>query len=134
MQRFWSKVLKTKKCWLWQASTRRDGYGQFKLNGKMVAAHRLSYELSIGAIPDGLQVLHSCDVRRCVKPAHFFLGDNDANIKDRMRKGRYQKTTLCSNQKQKIKYRRAELNVTEAELAEQFNVSRTSIRRILKEH
>jgi hypothetical protein len=130
MQRFWAKVKKTKTCWLWQASTRRDGYGQFRLNGKMIAAHRLSYTLLIGPIPKDMQVLHSCDVRHCVNPAHFFLGDNAANIQDRMKKGRYQKTTLCPNQKQKIKYLRAELNTTEAELAERFKISRTSIRRI----
>jgi len=134
MQRFWSKVKKTKTCWLWKASTRRDGYGQFKLNGKMVAAHRLSYTITFGNIPNNLQVLHSCDVRNCVKPAHFFLGDNNANIKDRMQKGRSKKLSITDAARKQIckKYRAG--GVSQMALAKQFGISQTSVCKLVKEH
>lgn len=57
-------------CWLWTAGE-TDGYGAFWLNGRTRQAHRVSYELFVGAIPDGLQIDHACDVRACVNPAHL---------------------------------------------------------------
>ena len=70
-QRFWGKVNKTENCWLWVASLNKNGYGQFKLNRKMVSAHRLSYQWLIGQIPADLQLDHLCRVRNCVNPAHL---------------------------------------------------------------
>ena len=58
MIRFWSKVEKTDTCWLWTASKNHNGYGIFDINGKTQRAHRLSYELYKGKIPDGLQIDH----------------------------------------------------------------------------
>lgn len=89
---FWSKVAKTDACWLWTGRQFWDGYGAFdrRIDGvkKIFKAHRQSYELSVGAIPDGLHVLHRCDVRLCVRPDHLFLGTNDDNVADRTAKGR----------------------------------------------
>jgi hypothetical protein len=70
-KRFWDKVQKTDTCWLWTASKTRKGYGQFALNGKMVSAHRLSYEDTFGPIPTGLKLDHTCHVKHCVKPQHL---------------------------------------------------------------
>jgi HNH endonuclease len=70
--RFWSKVQRTDTCWLWTAARTHGGYGQFGLaRGKAVRAHRLAYELTIGPIPDGLELDHLCRVRNCVNPAHL---------------------------------------------------------------
>lgn len=71
MNRFWSKVDRTDTCWLWTASTDRSGYGQFRVAGKTVLAHRFAYEAEAGPIPDGLQLDHLCRVRHCVNPAHL---------------------------------------------------------------
>jgi hypothetical protein len=93
VKRFWQKVQKTETCWLWTASLRNKGYGAFgyTVNGKAIngRAHRFSYELHIGSIPDGLFVLHTCDTPACVNPAHLFLGTNLDNVRDMMEKGRH---------------------------------------------
>ena len=89
MTRFFDKVDMTESCWLWKAGLRgKTGYGAFKLNGKVVDAHRVSYQINIGEIPDGMYVCHSCDNRLCVNPNHLFLGSAKANWKDGFDKGR----------------------------------------------
>lgn len=72
-ERFWSKVEATApdSCWLWMAATDR-GYGRFGVtSGRMVAAHRWSYEQVVGPISEGLTLDHLCRVRNCVNPAHL---------------------------------------------------------------
>lgn len=96
VRRFWEKVQKTPDCWLWTASRRRDGYGQFRVSGGgeknvVLSAHRISYELLVGPIPDGLCVLHKCDNPICVNPEHLFPGTMKDNVDDMMRKGRHVK-------------------------------------------
>jgi len=88
-ERFWNKVDKSGTCWLWTAGQRNaSGYGGFLYNGKHSLAHRVSYEIEIGPVPDGLLVLHRCDNPLCVRPSHLFLGTNDDNMKDMAAKGR----------------------------------------------
>jgi hypothetical protein len=88
--RFWSKVtLAPSGCWEWQAARNEAGYGVIGYGpGKTTLAHRVSYILCVGPIPDGMFVCHSCDNPRCVRPTHLWLGDNAANLRDMARKGR----------------------------------------------
>lgn len=68
------------QCWPWTAGCDRDGYGQIKHGGTTYRAHRVSYERSVGAIPDGLVLDHRCANRPCVNPAHLRPVTNRANI------------------------------------------------------
>jgi hypothetical protein len=71
--RFWDKVDKTDTCWLWTASIRPTGYGQFGMRrvGSPVLPHRVSYSECVGPVPVGLVLDHLCRVRHCVNPAHL---------------------------------------------------------------
>lgn len=92
--RFWSKVDKraAHECWLWKASKQHKGYGQFRMiiNGidEMWKAQRIAWYLTHNQWPGALYVLHKCDVRACVNPAHLLLGTNDDNVADRVAKDR----------------------------------------------
>lgn len=79
------------RCWQWTASVLQDGYGQFGVNGSTTRAHRYSWELYNGKIPDGLSVLHHCDNQLCVNPKHLFLGTHRQNMLDMTNKKRQAK-------------------------------------------
>ena len=83
-----NKVNETNYCWLWSGSVTSAGYGDIQINYKRYSTHRYFYMKAFGDIPEGLHVLHKCDVRNCVNPDHLFLGTNLDNIKDAMKKGR----------------------------------------------
>jgi HNH endonuclease len=89
-------------CILWGGQYTRGingGYGQIVWNRKVHRAHRLAFEQFYGPIPAGLCVLHRCDVRNCVNPAHLFLGTNKENTHDAVAKGRFGRMALkrCPN-------------------------------------
>lgn len=99
-QKFWSKVevAGPDECWLWIGATNRTGplaYGYLTLGYEntrrtTMGAHRISWEIHNSmSIPDGLMVLHRCDVPLCVNPNHHFLGDAGDNVRDCFSKGRH---------------------------------------------
>ena len=85
---FWKAVVKTDGCWLWQRAKTGGGYGQLARKGFRCMAHRYSWELHFGPIPEGLCVCHHCDNPSCVRPDHLFLGSHADNTGDMMTKGR----------------------------------------------
>lgn len=92
--RFWKKVHKTSSCWLWTGSVDKGGYGRIWSiqSNTRLRTHRYSWELHNGPIPEGAQVLHNCpdgDNPACVNPNHLFLGSNNDNVADMMKKGRH---------------------------------------------
>jgi hypothetical protein len=87
-QRFWIYVQKGPRCWEWTGFKNEKGYGIINLRGERMMAHRMSYELEVGPIPNELYVLHHCDNPSCVKPKHLFIGTKADNNADMDAKGR----------------------------------------------
>lgn len=89
-ERFWLKVRKTNKCWIWVGSVSSGGYGQFRYDSRtMITAHRFSYIVHNGEFDRKLLVCHTCDTPKCVNPKHLFLGTSQDNVTDMMNKGRH---------------------------------------------
>ncbi len=86
--RFWIKVSQTETCWEWLGAKNNDGYGNFRIGSDYISAHKCSFKIINGDVPDNLCVLHSCDNPSCVNPTHLFLGTHDDNMKDKVAKGR----------------------------------------------
>lgn len=97
LERFEAKIDKTSNttgCWLWAAS-KKGFYGQFSYKSKNLYAHRVSYEIYKGPIPEGLCVCHSCDNSQCCNPDHLWLGTAKDNAVDRDAKGRFDSGFMC---------------------------------------
>ena len=87
--RFTSKTrLSVGGCVNWIATKNQDGYGRFRVNGRLVSAHRHAYEATFGPIPDGAIVRHDCDNPACVNPAHLTAGTYEDNEADKKARGR----------------------------------------------
>ena len=76
-------------CWIWNGHCACGGARPtISVNGRQVKAHRYAYDVFVGPIPLGAYVCHKCDNTKCVNPKHLFVGSQDDNMKDMVRKGR----------------------------------------------
>ena len=87
-ERFWSKVDKSGNCWMFTGDRIKQGYGRIFFRGKKWLAHRVSWVLHNGEIPEGLSCCHKCDNPGCVRPDHLFLASHQQNMQDRDNKKR----------------------------------------------
>jgi len=138
--RFWTKVdvRSPEECWLWQGSINDDGYGAFWVADRIRLAHRISWTLANKRpIPDGLNILHKCDVRACCNPNHFFLGDHadnrrDCTEKQRTAKGENHGRALLTEDQAREILIRNKAGESQRILAAAYGVSRSSIKHLLK--
>lgn len=135
--RFYSVENPATGCWEWQAYKKPSGYGTLWYDGKpYYHAHRVSYIAFNGPIPEGMWVLHICDVRCCVNPQHLRLGSMQDNVDDRNQKRRQATgervgtAKLTWEQVRSIKSQMA--TTTDKKLAKWFDVSPTTIANIRK--
>ncbi len=136
--RFWKFVDKTDTCWLWTGCVQR--YGQFAPHqSRAIKAHRFSWIIHYGQIPEGMHVLHRCDNPPCVNPEHLFLGTHKDNMADMVSKGR--QTLGEDNPSAKLKgvdvraiRNRCKEGFSGKQLSEVFRVSRSTIYAIKNRH
>lgn len=139
VDRFWANVNKTATCWLWTGTVLSHGYGQISLGhpstpgSKRWRAHRFSWELHHGAIPDGLVVRHRCDVVACVNPAHLELGTQKQNVHDGIHRGRRNAFGCQKLNPDDVRVIRAQAarGIPQKDIAKAFGVARNTVSQIV---
>lgn len=115
-------------CIVWTSTKNRQGYGRFFYQGKQAPAHRVSYELANGPIPEGELVLHKCDNPACVNPDHLYLGDYARNVRDAVERGRWTgRLRISARTVREIKERYAFGGISQARLAAEYGIDQTQV-------
>lgn len=144
---FWAHIKQVGECWEWDAALFHNGYGQFqrvRLYGKWESrAHRIAWILKNGPVPDELQILHTCDNRKCCHSLHLYPGTPQKNSQDMVdrdrqtdgantpRGGKHYRAKLTTEQVQVIRGA-VELGCPQVALAKQFGISPQAVNRIVK--
>lgn len=110
-------------CWLWFGAAYHNGYGGINVGGRRELAHRTSWLMHCGPIPEGMYVCHRCDTPACVNPAHLFLGTPTDNVQDMHAKGRWNRLSKVTPQQVKEIRRRRAAGETLQSLADAFGIS-----------
>jgi len=102
LEKLLSKTRTVGECFVWQGHINKSGYGSVWHDGKTRDVHRVAYELSKGAIPEGLCIMHSCDNRPCINPKHLSCGTRLQNTADMIAKGRENKVSGVKHSNAKL--------------------------------
>jgi len=97
---FYSQIDKSKNCWEWTGTLNTGGYGKFR----GISASKVMWEYEYGKVKNGLQVLHTCDNRKCVNPDHLFLGTISDNMRDKKKTDRLKVPRLDAPSSMKRKF------------------------------
>ena len=138
VERFNEKYRKDESgCWIWMASCAGKGYGQIKLPGerRQIYAHRLSYLIHKGPLPEGKHICHTCDNPRCVNPDHLFVGTSQDNHDDMKNKGRHtygEKSATAKSTTKDVLQMKAMIaaGVPQTKIAALFGLHQTTVSKI----
>lgn len=145
-KRYWTHVEKRSpdECWLWTGSvisgTAKNGrnrYGRIMCDRTYVLAHRISYLIHKGPVPDGLLIMHSCDEPRCQNPQHLRVGTQLDNIRDCIAKGRANRAVgeaagaSVLTERDVLKIRSLYPGRSQQSIADRYGVKQTTISRIV---
>jgi len=124
-------------CRVWTAATHPLGYGEFRMAGRIEAAHRVAFWLHHGRWPVG-QVRHTCDVRGCCEPAHLIEGSHQQNMQDAADRGRMRtsrpgngRAKLAPEAREEIKARFAAGEINKSALAREYGITPTRVRQVV---
>ena len=131
---FEANVIKKDGCWDWKKSIKKK-YASIKYENRQTSAHRISWLLHFGEIPEGLFVCHKCDNARCTNPTHLFLGIARENVLDMINKDRHKNRPFGENHKNskltEIKVKEIKklinLGVPMSRISKDFNISQGSL-------
>lgn len=132
VQRFWDrvKVAGEADCWVWTAGQHNRGYGRLRWNKEPEMAHRVSWQIVNGPIPDGLYILHTCDNPLCCNPNHLYAGTAQDNTNDMMNRDRFSATRPTKLRQKGWQIRRIQAQI--ATLAAQRDAIDTEIEQLQK--
>jgi predicted DNA-binding protein YlxM (UPF0122 family) len=125
-------------CWVWTGATEGGGYGTIGVNGGSMGAHRYSYKLHNGEIPEGAFICHKCHNPPCVNPDHLYAGDAKTNAQDAIDNGDWPElygeeqghASLTNAEAESLRNEYA-AGATVAELSDDYDVSAGSVSRII---
>ena len=141
-ERFDALVIKRRpdQCWGWLGTKHRQGYAKISVNGRHRPAHRISYMLHKGPIPDGMLVCHKCDNPECTNPNHLFIGTALDNMQDKIKKGRHKGAKrgakhhlakLSSKQVEEIRILYKTDPISQQDIADSFGISQGQVSMIV---
>lgn len=133
---FYSERITESGCQIWTGALRPNGYGYLRFQSENISAHRASYTLAKGKIPENMFVCHTCDNRSCINPDHLFLGSHKDNMSDMTKKERQAKGidhggAKLTEEDVLIIKKRIKAGDTQPEIANDYNVLRAAISKIV---
>lgn len=148
-ERFLEQVEKGPSCWRWTGALNMNGYGHIRLEpqgqeirGRRVGAHRAAWLIFHGALPSGMEVMHTCDHPACVNPGHLRLGTHAENMADMLAKGRDGHGVLSGESNPRARLTSAEVariraiyaagGVRQKDVAAQFGITQAMVSRIVR--
>ena len=133
-ERFWAKVdmsLGPKACWIWMGAITTHGYGCTQHHGRVLGAHKVSYLLTKGEVPAGMEIMHACDSRPCVNQAHLSVGTRQDNCEDKAAKGRHGIKPFAEHRKltpdKVLTIRSLRGKASSGEVAAMFNITQSYV-------